>query len=159
MNQNELQERRIETAINYFRYVDNGDPTLVSLFEDDATLYFPKLGLANGKAEIGLIAQGFGSEIIEIIHDIENFNIMPSGDFVIIEGQVKGVTHSGGAFPDNVFSQGRFCNVFEFNGEFIKRLHIYEDPDFNSADIPRVEWAKKVHDSIAQHRAVQKQED
>ena len=152
VNPIDLQQRRIDAAINYFRYVDSGDPSLVSLFTDDAVLYFPKLGMAHGKAEIGLIAQGFGSEIVEILHDIENFNIMPSGDFVVVEGQVRGATHSGGAFPDNLYSQGRFCNVFEFSGEAINRLHIYEDPDFNSADAPRVAWAKKVHDAIAQHR-------
>lgn len=127
---------------------------MISLFADDAVLYFPKLGLAQGKAEIGLLAQGFASEILEIEHDIGNFNIMPSGDFVVIEGQVKGITRSGGAFPDNVYSQGRFCNVFEFDGYLINRLHIYEDPDFNSADAPRVEWDKRVHEAISQHRAV-----
>ncbi|MCM3629091.1 nuclear transport factor 2 family protein [Paenibacillus glycanilyticus] len=153
MNQTELQQRRIDAAINYFRYVDNADPSLISLFTEDAMVTFPKLGVAHGKAEIGLLAQGFGSEIIRIEHDIENFNVMPSGNHVIIEGQVSGETYSGGAFPDNVYSHGRFCNVFEFVGDLIKRINIYEDPDFNSADAPRIEWAKKVHDSLAQHRA------
>lgn len=153
MNQTELQQRRIDGAINYFRYVDNGDSMLMSLFTDNATLYFPKLGMAHGKAEIGMLAQGFASEIVEIQHDIENFNIMPSGNYVVIEGQVKGVTYSGGAFPSNSYSHGRFCNVFEFDGDLIKRVHIHEDPDFNGVDAPRVEWAKKVHDAIAQHRA------
>jgi ketosteroid isomerase-like protein len=153
MNQNELQQRRIDAAIQYFHHVDNGDPRLMDLFTEDATVYFPKLGMAHGKAEIGLLAQGFALEIVSILHDIENFNIMPSGNYVVVEGKEKGVTLSGGAYPDNVYGEGRFCNVFEFDGDLIKRVHVHTDPDFNSADAPRVEWAKKVHESFAQHRA------
>jgi hypothetical protein len=42
-----------------------------------------------------------------------------------------------------------FCNVFEFEGELIKRVHIYADPDFNSADAARVAWAQGVRKAIA----------
>lgn len=145
-----LQQRRIANAIEYFRRVDRADPTVLDLFTDDATMYFPKLGVAHGKAQIGLFAQGFGAEIVEIEHDIAHFTILPSGDFVVVEGQEKGRTLSGGAWPDGAYSQGRFCNVFAFEGELIKRVHIYADPDFNSADAPRTAWAKGVHDAIAQ---------
>lgn len=144
-----LQQCRIANAIEYFRRVDGANPTVLDLFTDDATMYFPKLGMARGKAQIGLFAQGFGAEIVEIEHDIDNFSIYPSGEFLIVEGHEKGRTKSAGAWPDGVYSQGRFCNVFEFEDDLIKRVHIYADPDFNSADTARVAWAQGVHEAIA----------
>ncbi|WP_201004663.1 nuclear transport factor 2 family protein [Paenibacillus glycanilyticus] len=153
MNQTELQQRRIDSAVNYFRYVEVGDPRLMALFKDNATIYFPKVGMVHGKDEIGLLAQGFGAlDVASMEHDIKNFNIMPSGDYVVIEGQVKGTTNSGEAFPSNAYSHGRFCNVFEFDGDLISGVNVYQDPDFKGEDAPRVEWAKKVQESIAQHR-------
>jgi len=149
MTSSTLQDRRIANATEYFRHVDSANPAVLELFTDDATMYCPKLGLARGKAQIGLFAQGFGEEIVEIAHDIDNFSFYPSGDFVIVEGREKGKTKSAGAWPDGVYSQGLFCNVFEFEGELIKRVHIYADPDFNSADTARVTWAQSVHKAIA----------
>jgi ketosteroid isomerase-like protein len=148
MATHDLQARRIDVATEYFRLVDKADPAVLDLFVDDAQMFFPKFGLAKGKAQVGSFAQGFAAGIASIEHDIPAFNIMSSGDFVIIEGQVKGVTASGAAFPDGIYSQGRFCNVFEFEGEQIKRVHIYEDPDFGSADTDRVNWAKSVHETL-----------
>jgi ketosteroid isomerase-like protein len=149
MTASTIQDRRAEVAIEYFRRVDRADPTLGELFTEDASMYFPKLGIAKGKEEIAHFAQGFAAEIIEIKHDIDNFNIMPSGNFIIVEGQESGKTRSGGAFPDGLYSQGRFCNVFEFEGELISRVHIYTDPDFNSTDTLRREWANGVHVALA----------
>jgi hypothetical protein len=37
---------------------------------------------------------------------------------------------SGVPFPGDARSSGLFCNVFEFRGKLISRLHIYADPDF-----------------------------
>lgn len=148
MNEASLQERRIATAIEYFRRVDRADPTVLDLFTDDASMYFPKLGSARGKQQIGLFAHGFGLEIVDIEHDIEHFNIFPSGDFLIVEGQERGRSRLGGAWPDGIYSEGRFCNVFAFEGELIKQVRIYADPDFNSDDAPRVAWAKRVREAV-----------
>jgi hypothetical protein len=35
---------------------------------------------------------------------------------------------------------GHFCNVFEFRGDLISRVHIYLDPDYASEDQPRFLW-------------------
>jgi hypothetical protein len=83
----------------------------------------------------------FGTEVVRIAHDIDKFNIMPSGDFVIVEGTVTGELRSGRTFPDGLHSFGMFCSVFEFEGALIKRVNIYEDPDFGSGDTDRVAWA------------------
>ncbi|WP_017748448.1 hypothetical protein [Scytonema hofmannii] len=49
------------------------------------------------------------------------------------------MTRSGVALPDGIVSQGLFCNVFEFDGVLIRRMHIYVDPDFTSADRDRID--------------------
>lgn len=149
MTDTTLQQARLAIALEYFRRVDRSDPTVLDLFTEDATLYFPKFGVVRGKAAIGAFAQGFGSEIVEIEHDIDHFNIYPSGDILVVEGTERGRSRTGGAWPKGVYSQGRFCNVFEFDGERIKKVNIYTDPDFNSADAPRVAWATTVHAVIA----------
>ncbi|MEU8836966.1 MULTISPECIES: nuclear transport factor 2 family protein [Streptomyces] len=149
MNGNrDLQKRREETVINYFRMVDAGNPAVIDIFTDDAQMFFPKFGIAIGKEQIGAFAQGFGRGISAIEHDIPGFTVLSSGNYVIVEGAVKGMTASGVAFPDGVSSYGLFCNVFEFEGELLKRLHIYEDPDFAATHTDGVNWGKSVRDSI-----------
>lgn len=61
---------------------------------------------------------------------------------------MKGKTATGVAFPDGVSSFGLFRNVFEFEGELIKRVHIYEGPDFASTHAAGVAWGKSVSGSI-----------
>jgi ketosteroid isomerase-like protein len=138
---NALNDARIATAVTYFRYVDSADPAVLDLFTDDASMFFPKFGIAQGKAAIAAFAVHFGTEVVRIAHDIDRFNIMRSGDFVIVEGTVAGELESGRTFPDGLYSFGMFCNVFEFEGALIKRVNIYEDPDFGSSDTDRVAWA------------------
>ncbi|WP_405833295.1 hypothetical protein [Streptomyces sp. NBC_01176] len=41
-----------------------------------------------------------------------------------------------------------FCNVFEFEGERIKRLHIYEDPDFAGTHADGIIWGQSVRGNI-----------
>ena len=144
-----ILKRREETAINYFRMVDAGDPALIDLFTDDAHMFYPKLGIASGKAQIGAFAQGLGRGIASLEHDINGFTVLSSGNHVIVEGTEKGTTASGVDFPDGVSSFGLFCNVFEFEGELIKRLHIYVDPDFAGTHTEGVAWGASVQESIA----------
>ena len=51
-------EQRKSVALEYLKAFDNGGVTssggsILDLFADDAQVYFPKWGLANGKDEIG----------------------------------------------------------------------------------------------------------
>ncbi|MGV9703205.1 nuclear transport factor 2 family protein [Streptomyces sp. NPDC003483] len=139
-----LQETREEVAIRYFRLVDSADPAILDLFTDDAQMFFPKFGIATGKDQIAAFAQGFASQIASIQHDIPGFNIISSGNYVVTEGSVHGTTTSGVAFPDGTSSYGLFCNVFEFEGKRIKRLHIYEDPDFAGTHADGTSWGESV---------------
>jgi hypothetical protein len=74
-------------------------------------------------------------------HDYATLVFIPSGDRVAVEGvsagRMNGVTWSGGATPG-----GRFCNVFEFRGERIARLHVYLDPDYLGEDESRFRWGR-----------------
>ena len=51
-------EQRKSVAVEYLKAFDNGGVTtdggsILDLFADDALVYFPKWGLANGKDQIG----------------------------------------------------------------------------------------------------------
>ena len=149
MNASDIQRRREEIAINYFRMVDAGNPAVIDIFTEDAHMFYPKFGIARGKAQIGAFAQGLGRGISSLQHEIDSFTVLTSGNYVIVEGAEKGTTTSGAAFPDGVFSFGLFCNVFEFDDELIKRIHIYVDPDFANTHAEGVAWGKSVQETIA----------
>ncbi|MFF1542191.1 nuclear transport factor 2 family protein [Streptomyces sp. NPDC058291] len=144
----DIQKLREEIAVNYFRMVDAGDPAVIDVFTEDAQMFYPKFGIARGKAQIGAFAQGLGREITSLEHEIESFTVLTSGSYVIVEGAERGTTMSGVDFPDGVSSFGLFCNVFEFEDELIKRIHIYVDPDFANTHAEGVAWGKSVQDSI-----------
>lgn len=56
--------------------------------------------------------------------------MIQDGSRVVVEGVEEGELAGGIPFPGQARSGGRMCNVFEFEGNLIKRLHIYADPDF-----------------------------
>jgi len=134
----ELTKRRIAITTLYFEKVDNGDPTVLDLLVDDIQFFFPKGGVQKGKEAWVEFVQYFGSYLTSIKHDFSSFNYFVQGDHIVVEGKESGVMSNGVAWPDGKISQGLFCNVFEFEGELIKRLHVYVDPDFASADEDRV---------------------
>ncbi|MEN7551239.1 nuclear transport factor 2 family protein [Rapidithrix thailandica] len=133
------QNHRKESVISYFKKVDKGDLTYYDLFTEDVQFFFPKFGLACGKNAIKRFGKNIGRFLKSIQHDIENFHYIISGDSVVVEGKENGVTHDDKAWPDGNISQGLFCSVFEFEGDLIKRMHIYVDPDFTSEDQDRIQ--------------------
>ena len=61
--------------------------SILDLFAEDAQVYFPKWGLANGKEEIGQMFGDIGSTLKSIVHHYSNFNYIFSGsDLVVCEG-------------------------------------------------------------------------
>lgn len=129
---------RIETVDAYFRKVDAWDASVLDLCTEDIQLFFPKFGLAHGKAAVAEFSRRLTRELESLEHDIDGFHHIAAGDFVVVEGTERGVTRAGIRWPDGVVSQGRFCNVFEFDGPLIRRVHIYVDPDYTSADQDRI---------------------
>jgi hypothetical protein len=143
-------EQRKSVALEYLKAFDNGGVTstgdsILDLFADDAQVYFPKWGLANGKEEIGQLFTDVGGPINSITHDYAMFNWIFSGsDVVVAEGTSYGEHQNGpwrAGVPD--WAAGRWCDVFEIRDFKIQRCFIYLDPDYAGADTERYPWLKE----------------
>ena len=145
----DIQARREQIAVDYFRKVDAGDPSVTDLFTPDAVMFYPKFGYARGPAQIAAFARGLARGIAELEHEIDGFTVLSSGDHVVVEGVERGTTTSGVTFPDGESTYGLFCNVFEFEGELVRRVHIYVDPDFAATHEDGVAWGRSVREDIA----------
>ncbi|WP_312400281.1 nuclear transport factor 2 family protein [Sphingobacterium sp.] len=134
------QTHNKNVAEAYFRKVDAGefDNSYYNLFTEDVELYFPKFGFGYGKDGVKKFGETMARFLGSITHDIKNFNYIISGNMLVVEGTERGITIEKKLFPDNVTAFGKFCSVFEFEGDLIKRMHIYVDPDVTSSDIDRL---------------------
>ncbi len=122
-------EEKIALDNEYFRKVDSGDPNLLDMFTDDTVIFFPKFGFAHGKAEIVPFLVGLGAAVTSFDHPQARMTFTSSDNRVVVEGAESGMLASGVPFPGDARSSGLFCNVFEFRGKLISRLHVYADPD------------------------------
>lgn len=128
---------KILSVREYFKKVDMGDPAYLQLFSDEVDFFFPKFGRTQGKAGLIRFAQHIGATLRSIQHDIANFRYIVAGNTVVVEGCESGIMADGTRWPDGRISEGRFCSVFEFQGELIGRMYIYVDPDYPSTDVGR----------------------
>ena len=133
-----LTAARLEVITAYFRGADNRDPAFLDVFTEDVELFFPKFGLTRGKVAVAEFGARLAAELESLEHDIPGLRTIVAGDTIVVEGTEAGITRSGLRWPDGVVSQGRFCDVFEFEGTLIRSVHIYVDPDFTSADRDRI---------------------
>src|SRR5205085_7448325 len=78
-------EQRKSVALEYLKRLDRGE-AFFDLFADDAQVYFPKWGLATGRAEIEKLFAEFASILSSIRHDYAYFNYIIQGDHVVVEG-------------------------------------------------------------------------
>ena len=140
----DLDLARIEAATEYFRKIDNGDPGIGDMFTDDVQIYFPKFGTGRGKEQVGAAAQGLLGSLQSIKHDFDRMTFHVSGDHVIVEGFESGVSADGTVWPKPDKSEGRFCNVFAFEGTLISSVHIYVDPDFTSSHSEGFLWGETI---------------
>ncbi|MDT8893990.1 nuclear transport factor 2 family protein [Halomonas sp. I1] len=129
---------RLDTVKAYFRRVDADDPSVTALFTEDVSFYFPKFGPASGKVALVEFGRRIRREVPELVHDIDEFHYIVDDDHVVVEGTESGWLRDGTAWPDGEISQGRFCSVFAFEGDLIRRMHVYVDPDFGNADQARL---------------------
>ena len=132
-------EQRKSVALEYFKRLDSGGD-LLELFAEDARVYFPKWGVANGRAEIDKLFQDVGSTLSSIKHHYEYFNYMIKDDVIVVEGTSHGTTAEDVEWRGGVTHAGRFCDVFEIRDFKIQRLFIYLDPDYAGADTQRYSW-------------------
>jgi hypothetical protein len=140
-------EQRKSVALEYLKAYDNGGVTstggsILDLFADDAQVYFPKWGLATGKAQIGQMFGDLGSQGRSIQHHYASFNWIFSGtDMFVCEGTSHG-EHADGPWRAGVpeWAAGRWCDVFEVRDWLIQRCFIYLDPDYAGQDTARYPW-------------------
>ena len=133
-------DEQVNLAKQYFRKVDAGDPSLLDLFADDAQAFFPRFGIAHGKAEFISLVQGLNGAVSRFNHDENLMIFTQAGNRVAVEGIETGTLTDGTPFPGDARSAGHFCNVFEFRGSLISRLHIYADPNFTGDHPDLFRW-------------------
>lgn len=139
MTQPMTDEQRKALALEYLKRLDRGQ-SFFELFDDHAQVYFPKWGLANGRAEIEKLFGDVGGTLSRIVHDYAYFNYIMQGDSVVVEGTSSGKTAGGVEWRAGVTHAGRWCDIFEIRNFKIHRLFIYLDPDYASADVARYPW-------------------
>lgn len=122
-------DEQIKLAIEYFRNVDACHARLPRMFTDDVQVYFPKFGTAYGKAEFMRLIEAVSASVFRFFHEEKSMIFTQAGHRLVVEGLESGSLVDGTPFPANSRSEGRYCNVFEFRGALISRLHIYADPD------------------------------
>lgn len=135
-------EQRKSVALEYLKRLDQGKP-FFDLFADDAQVYFPKWGLANGRKEFEKLFTDLASILSSIRHDYAYFNYIVQGDSVVVEGTSYGKTAEGVEWRAGVTHAGRWCDVFEIRDFKIQRVFIYLDPDYAGADTARYTWLSK----------------
>lgn len=132
---------KIKVVRRYFTLADQEGPEVLELFHEDAEIYFPKFGFASGRHSLVDVVKGFEGVLESIQHDYDTMNVIPAGEYVVVEGtshgKMAGKTWSGGTTPG-----GRFCDVFRFRDDRIASLHIYLDPDYTGDDEARFRWGK-----------------
>jgi SnoaL-like domain len=132
----------LETTKQYFIRVDAGRADTVDLFTEDAQIYFPKFGIARGKAAFGELASGLFKRVSKLSHDLSTFTYVVTPDVIVVEGKTQGMDVEGRRWSGGETPGGRFCSVFEFRGPLICRMHIYLDPDYTSRDEDRFLWGQ-----------------
>ena len=132
-------EQRKTIALEYLRRLDRGE-SFFDLFDDHAEVYFPKWGIATGRANFEKLFADLGSIVAKFKHDLAYLNVIQQGDTVVVEGTSYGTTQSGVDWRAGVTHAGRWVDVFEIRDFKIQRCFIYLDPDYESADTQRYPW-------------------
>lgn len=134
------EQAMLAAVKQYFIRADAGRPDVLDLFTDDVQIYFPKFGIAKGKAAFGELASGLLGSLKAIAHFISDFGYVVGSNSVVVEGTTYGADRQGVEWCGGKTAGGRFCSVFEFRGPLIARMHIYLDPDYTSRDKNRFLW-------------------
>jgi len=145
-------EQRKSVALEYLKAFDRGGVTanggsILDLFADDAQVYFPKWGIASGKAQIGKLFGDVGGTLKSIQHHYDEFNwIFSGGNTIVCEGTSEGEHRDGPWLAGKPqWGAGRWCDVFEISDGKIQRVFIYLDPDYAGKDTSRYPWLVQQH--------------
>jgi hypothetical protein len=136
------QHETVAIAKEYFARLDASSPTLLDLFTEDAQIFFPKIGIGRGRTAILEVMSGLGGRVQSVEHASDSFVYIATGNLLAVEGTTRGVLKNGVRWAAGETPGGRFCNVFEFRGDLICRVHIYLDPDYGGEDAERFLWGR-----------------
>src|SRR4051794_19511104 len=87
-------EQRKAVALEYLKRLDRGE-SMFDLCDDHAEVYFPKWGVAVGRAQYEKLFMDLGRVVAKFKHDIAYLNVIQQGDMVVVEGTSHGATHAG----------------------------------------------------------------
>lgn len=141
---------RRAVAESYLRALDAGgvSPTtglgLFDHFADQAEVYFPKWGIANGKPQVVQMFTDIGGTLRGIRHHYDGITWYMNGTpRFAVEGTSDGTHRDGPWQADHpMWGAGRWCDCFTVEGGRITRLFIYLDPDYAGKDTGRYPWIK-----------------
>ena len=138
----ERNDRMVAAAKKYFEELDGGRiPT--ELFAADVEFFFPKFGIGRGLDELGQLGMGLYSAGLRMQHHRDRLNYIVGGSHVVVEGATEGHDGAGHSWKGGETPGGRFCSTFDFDDQgLIKRMYIYLDPDYTSADQDRFRWKR-----------------
>jgi len=131
--------QRKSIAQEYFKRFDTGGDVL-ALFSEDATVHFPKWGIAQGKPAIAEMFGQIAALFTDIRHYPEYLSFIIEGDVVVTEGLTAGTAANGTQWRPGFSHAGRFVDVFEIRDHLIDRCFIYLDPDYGGEDTARYPW-------------------
>lgn len=132
---------RRAVVLEYFDIADGRKQAdMLSLFADDAEVYFPKFGVGRGRDGLAGIGGGLMTMVQSIGHDTITFRFVEQGDQVVVEGTSSGTTADGVQWRGGSTPGGRFCSVFDVRDGKIQRMYVYLDPDYGNADADRYPW-------------------
>jgi ketosteroid isomerase-like protein len=132
-------EQRKAIALDYLRRLDRGQ-SVFDLFDDHAEVFFPKCGIATGRAAYEKLFMDLSAIVSKFKHDLAYLNVIQQGDTVVVEGTSYGTSKGGVDWRAGVTHAGRWCDVFEIRDFKIQRCFIYLDPDYEDADTGRYPW-------------------
>lgn len=141
-----MENKNLATAQSYYEFINSGQfntNAFFDLFTEDVELYYPKFGYATGIEGITSFGQQVRKLVTDLHFEMDKFTYIINEQYIIVEGAEKGVTQNGIEFPDGIVSHGKFCTVFEFANNRIKRMHSYVDPDLGAEDLERVQLLNK----------------
>lgn len=146
--QSATDDDRKAIAESYLKSLDAGgvSPTtglgLFDHFSEDAEVFFPKWGVARGKAEVIQMFTDVGGTLKRIKHHYDGFTwYMNGSDSFAVEGTSEGEHRDGPWVADTPkWGAGRFCDCFTVKDGKITRLFIYLDPDYAGKDTARYGW-------------------
>ena len=134
---------RLDIVKDYFERSDAGRFP-ADLFTSDFEFYVPKFGIGRGLKDFFELAEAMLARRVHSFHHRDTLQFIDAGNKIVVEGTTEGLGRDNVRWCGGETPGGRFCNVFEFNDDdLIKRMYIYLDPDFTSADKDRFLWPER----------------